>query len=301
MHTHREPEATVVREIASRVLSGESLNAITKDLNARGITTVSGKEWRAPNVRAMMLGPHLAGLRTHNGAIAGEAQWEAILTRETWEAVRAILTDPSRGTGQSNTRKYVLTGVGRCGVCNGKIRGRMAGKGKYRQPAYMCETTGHVHRAVKYVDEFISETVGEWLTNADTDGSLFTPDEGELSKALTAEADTLTARRKATAKRFAMGEIDEAFSAEVLATIDARLREISEAHRDVARLPAVLDGLVGEPDARQLFDRLPLDRQRAVLEAMPGTVVLFPGKRGGAGSGADRFDPETVDVVWDDA
>jgi site-specific DNA recombinase len=295
MHAVRESEAVYVRELAERLLSGESLNAITKDWNARGIHTISGKPWAPANLRAMILGAHHAGLRTFQNEITGEAAWEPTLPRETWEAVRAILLDPSRRTGVSTTRKYVLTGVGECGVCGGKIRGRMAGSGASRQPSYICESTKHVHRPVNRVDEIITAIVGDWLAGADTDGTLFATDEGEAAKALTAEADQRRARRAQLDADYGLGDIDKATHHNALAAIDARLREITAALGDLAKAPAVLDGLVGQPHAADLFAALPLERRRAVLAAMPGTVVLNPAARRGA-----PFDPATVEVRWED-
>ena len=43
--TIRQDEAEVVRELASRVLAGDSLKALCRDFSARGITTAQGKEW----------------------------------------------------------------------------------------------------------------------------------------------------------------------------------------------------------------------------------------------------------------
>lgn len=299
MATPRESEAVVVREVANRIIAGESLRSITKDINARGVVTVSGKPWKPENLRAMVLGAHHAGLRTYRGTVVGDAEWAAILPRPTWEAVQAVLTAPERRVGSSPHRKYALTGVGRCGVCGGVIRGRMAGKGKYRQPAYMCETTGHVHRAVVHVDEWISEAVGRWLTNADSDGTFFSPDEGHEAEGLTVESDTLRERRAAIATEYGLGTLDRAGYDGAVAAIDNRLREITDRLGDIARTPAVFADLVGKPNAGQLYRALPVDRQREVLAAMPGTVTLYPGRRGGKGSGAERFDPSTVKIVWD--
>jgi site-specific DNA recombinase len=288
MHSIRKAEAVYVVELADRILAGEALNAITNDWNARGITTVSGKPWRAVNLRAMILGAHHAGLRTHSGAITGEAAWEGTLPVDVWEAVRAVLTDPARSVGVSTTRKYLLTGVGECGVCGGVIRGRMAGTGKNRKAAYICESTAHVHRSVEMVDPIINAVVGDWLAAYSVD---ITPDDGAARQALTDEAERRRQRRKELAREYAMDEIDKPTRDDGIAAIDARLREITAAIGDMARAPAVLDGLAGEPNARELFAALPLERRRAVLAAMPATVVLNRAAHRGA-----AFDPATVQV-----
>ncbi len=40
-----ENEGETIREAARRVLSGEAVRAIARDLNDRGIVTVTGKQW----------------------------------------------------------------------------------------------------------------------------------------------------------------------------------------------------------------------------------------------------------------
>ncbi|HEX6492074.1 MAG TPA: recombinase family protein, partial [Candidatus Dormibacteraeota bacterium] len=40
-------EAAVIREMAQRILAGDSLRSVATDLNERGVPTVSGGEWRA--------------------------------------------------------------------------------------------------------------------------------------------------------------------------------------------------------------------------------------------------------------
>jgi site-specific DNA recombinase len=46
-----DTEAAVIRECAARVLSGESLASVCRDLADRGITTSGGKGWRPTTIR----------------------------------------------------------------------------------------------------------------------------------------------------------------------------------------------------------------------------------------------------------
>ncbi|WP_454698202.1 recombinase family protein [Arthrobacter humicola] len=57
-------EAAVIREMAARVLH-EGLNAIGRDLSARGIPTARGAAWRAASIRNILKSPRIAGLRVH--------------------------------------------------------------------------------------------------------------------------------------------------------------------------------------------------------------------------------------------
>jgi len=55
--TVREDEAAVVREIAERLLGGESIRNVAYDLNERGVLTTAGKPWAAGALSQMIRSP----------------------------------------------------------------------------------------------------------------------------------------------------------------------------------------------------------------------------------------------------
>lgn len=177
--TIREDEAAVVRDAARRVLAGDGLTTIVRDMNERGIPTATeyrrrkvvklvGEglphedtahvlglkgaravqrelnrdpvEWHPRVLRRMLLAPRTAGLRVHHGEVKGEAEWDAILDEDTYERVRLVLTDPARRKTRP-ARKYLLTaGILRCGRCDGPM-GSQPSKGRR---GYRCRTgPGH--------------------------------------------------------------------------------------------------------------------------------------------------------------
>lgn len=129
-------EASVIRECVRRVLAGEGLWSIMKDLNDRGITTSTGHQWQSQPLRRMLMRWTHAGYRKHqeykNGKYVGEvtiheAAWEAIIDRATHERVIAKLTDPRRVTNKGDTElKYLLTWLITCGVCERPMVGSKA-------------------------------------------------------------------------------------------------------------------------------------------------------------------------------
>jgi site-specific DNA recombinase len=298
MDTVVESEAAVVREVADRLLAGHSLAAIARDLMAAGVTGTSGATMTPANMRSMMLRPHLAGLRVHRGAIVGEAAWDAILDRATWDAVHALLTEPSRRTTERTARQYVLTGMARCGVCQLPIRGRSQGTRSRNQPAYVCQSTGHVSRSVAGVDAVVTGAVAERLTMADTSGALVRPSTDDESDRLRARREVLAMNLSGLAVDAALGNIsrDAMFAAQ--AAVDSELDAIDKRLADLAvgaRQPqAVLGGLTGHSfeNTVALWEGLTLDRKRAVLSALGAVVTLHPGRKGGV------FDPDAVDIVW---
>lgn len=60
-----QDEAEVIREAADRLLAGEALREVTRDLNRRGLLSSTGKPWSPPTLRRTLASPRLAALRVH--------------------------------------------------------------------------------------------------------------------------------------------------------------------------------------------------------------------------------------------
>ena len=137
----REDEAAVIRDMANRLLNGESLTSVVRSLNEAGVLTSTGyrenKEtgemvrvpWSLPTVKKMLTAPHLIGKR-QNGPVMVDATWPAILDVATWESLRAILLDPARDKRKHKTAsRYLLSGIATCGTCGQPVTGlRMDGR-----------------------------------------------------------------------------------------------------------------------------------------------------------------------------
>jgi hypothetical protein len=140
-----DAEAAVIRECAARMLSGESLASICRDLADRGITTSGGKRWLPTTVRQLLVSGRISGRREHiprssgqtirpiTGEIVADAVWPAIIAPADSDRLRAQLTDPSRRKySAANGRRYLLSGILRCGLCQGGMVGRpKAGTPRY--------------------------------------------------------------------------------------------------------------------------------------------------------------------------
>jgi DNA invertase Pin-like site-specific DNA recombinase len=132
-----EQEAALLREAARRVLAGDSLRGICTEWNRKGIRTTTGKPWINTVLRRTLISPRIAGFREHAGQLV-PAVWPAILDRETWEAVRAILTDPARVTAKGGPTKYLLTGLLYCAKCGNRMFGRRRVQRGYEYTFYVC-------------------------------------------------------------------------------------------------------------------------------------------------------------------
>lgn len=143
-------EATLIRQAADDICRGIPLAHIVAAWNDAEVPTSRGADWSSQTVRQMLKSPRLAGYRVHQRAVALDAaglpvrgQWQAILDEDQHRAVVARL---SRVEGRSRiprrgARHYLLTGLIRCGVCNGPMYGNRTPTGH----SYACTMPGADH------------------------------------------------------------------------------------------------------------------------------------------------------------
>ena len=163
-------EAAAIRKACHAVLNGATLWSIAKDWNAKGIKTSKGYQWEGSKVRQVLLRPSIAGLAVHNGEILDGVTpaWKPIIDRDTWEAVRKLLSDPKRFTGRSMGRKHLLSGIAYCGEC-GKRMGTMSKptKSGTKRLAYQCKNIGcmKIVRDLTRTDELVIGIITERLAD----------------------------------------------------------------------------------------------------------------------------------------
>lgn len=296
-----EPEeAAIVREIVDRLLARESLNAITSDLNARGVPTPQGggKTWRTSSVRKLALRLANIARRARGRQDFGPAAWPPIIERDRHDQVVVLLNDPSRVQTRGGARQHLLTfGIGRCGKPGCGARLRVAQKwtnprhkelGKV--PLYVCDSPSScVGRRQSWVDDLVERVVVRRLQEPDALDLLVRDDD----KARTARerVETIRARLNGAADDYADGVIDR----EQLRRITTALRpELEKAEqqsmRAVQGIPSdMVVSMIGAHAAVR-WRELKVTQKRALLEAMGVVVTILPA-RGGAG-----FKPESVDV-----
>jgi DNA invertase Pin-like site-specific DNA recombinase len=134
----REDEAEIIRELAGRLLQGETVQGMADDLNARGITTTRGGRWAPRNLSRTLGNPLYGGKLAYKGeTITRLANVEPILDADTFDAVQAKLG--ARKRGPKATGRYPLSGVAVCGNPACGKRGTMAGHPRSGgQRAYIC-------------------------------------------------------------------------------------------------------------------------------------------------------------------
>ena len=108
----RQEEAGIVRELARRLLDGETADSIADDLNGRGITTTRGGAWEARNLFRTLGNPLYGGRLAYKGEIIGRlAGVEPILDEDSYQAVQAKLGARKRGrkaTGRVSAERRAI-------------------------------------------------------------------------------------------------------------------------------------------------------------------------------------------------
>lgn len=110
-----EHEAAVLRDVAERIINGETIFRIVPDLRERGIPTSQGLPWSESSLTRLMRNPRIAGLKQDGDKLV-RGNSPAIITRQQHQKLAAILNDPSRHKSKAtNKRRHLLTGFLTCG------------------------------------------------------------------------------------------------------------------------------------------------------------------------------------------
>jgi site-specific DNA recombinase len=287
-------EAAEIANAAKLVAEGVSLRGIVADMNARGVTTVTGKTWTSQQLRQTLLSPRIIGQSSHKGDIVGTAAWPAIIDDATWHAVDAILTDPDRQTNKGgNAPRWLGSGLYVCTCGQRAMRASVTGGSKrytYRCANASDHSATHVTRDAVALDDFVERVIVQRLSRPGTVEALLRRDDTVDVKALRAEQATLGKRKDKAATMFAAGTIGAGQLATITRLADQRSKQIAETLAQAGwRSP--LEPLAGG-DIAAAWEGLPLPQKRAILDVIADVHVLptKPTTRG--------FDPNGVRIDW---
>jgi site-specific DNA recombinase len=305
--TVNQAEAEDLRWAAAQVLAGVSLNATVAKLNQRGSTTSTGRPWTPTELRRVLVRPRNAGLMVHLGQVVGRAEWPPILDEDTWRGLCAMLGDPSRRTNKTTARRWLLSGLARCGapvgdtICGSPVRSTSAGgrsRGRQLKPGYTCRTGKHVVRDAAELDAYVEAVIIERLSRPDA-AELLTPDQTGDTTALHLRDAALRARLDKLGRLYGEDVIDAAQLAQGTAAIRVQREQIT-AQLAAASRGSVLVGVADASDPAKVWAGLDLSRKRAIIEVLVDVVILpaHKGRRAGWQAGETYFDPASVAITW---
>jgi site-specific DNA recombinase len=289
-------EAEVIREGMDRLLAGESLTAIARSWNARGVTTSTGGKWRMGTLKRVLTSWRAAGIREHLGEPVAEGEWPAIVDRDTLERVRAVLLDPERTVTVSKPRVSSLRGIILCGKCGERM---ITGSAGHDVRTYRCGRPPN-HNGCG------SLTVRAHAVEREVYARVAAVLEGDgLAKAMQRIAGGVAGQSSAAAQLVSARQRLEGLSEDFY--VRGRVKQ-AEYERRRAELEAMIAGLESElaipsstlalkglprkaAEIEQALSEQPASTTHALLRLLISDITLQAGRPG-------VFDPERVAIRW---
>ena len=282
--TLRLDESAAIAAGSNQVLAGVSLRSIARDWNTKGIFTSSGKRWTGAHVGMVLRRPRNAGLREHHGRLY-PAAWPAIVNKDTWRAVCAVLDSPGRRVGPGPAPRWLGSGLFLCGApvgdgeCGETVTsGSAPGTGRVRVRKYRCTEPGtHVVRDGAALDAYIEAIV---LALYERQGATIgTPTPDVDPAALHARLAVLRELRNEAARMRQRGEID---ADQLIAATAENQREKHDIEQQlaVAAAGSPLAALAGPGVLEERWRALSVGVQQSIVaKLMTVTILPAPGKR----------------------
>jgi site-specific DNA recombinase len=312
-----EAEAAEIRKAVAALIAGDSIASIVNDWNERGIRTALGGRWVSQTVKQVLRNPRIAGFRARqvmqgksyameivrdDSGAEVRGQWQAIVSREDWEAANARLDARAGQVGPS--RKYLLSGICRCGRCGAPMRAMVASKSKttgerwggegnfyYQCPPKQQSGCGGVGRSGPNVDQLVSAAYLAKAKRATSQLAIATeswPHEQRLQDVqvrISELRDAYKAKQISAARFFAMLKEEEDVEKDLLA---ARREWLAREGTQVRR---------GGGAIEDEWHAASVERKRTMLRERLVAVVIHPVT---PGAGSRRFDKDLIEPIWVD-
>lgn len=287
-------EAEVIREVAAKIIDGNSVTGVVWDLNKRSIPTSYGTAWTLARLQASLSRPSLCGRVTYKGEVLRDddgqlvrGEWKPILTDDEFDQLQIALQARRHGPSDvNNRRRHLLSGLMRCGLCGEAMLGF---KQRSTTWAYTCGPRRHLSRLMEPVDHHVVE-----LVKARAQEMYFPVDtwsDGER-ETVRRQIAMLEERKRAAALEF----VDGSLPADMLTTMANEFQSKIEVLRD-----SQVDQHIEMQSIKMIqfpldnFDSLDIHSQHAAIRMFVDRIVLLP-----AGRGSRKFDPDLVKIEWRD-
>lgn len=284
-------EAAVLREAVQRLLAGQSIGGVCRWMNERSTTTEGGK-WNSKNLKMLLASTRIAGLVEHAGVLY-PASWPAIIEREVWVDVNALLERnrdlyPHRG----NRREYLLSGIAECSNGHRLNQKPTGGRNRKTSRLYYCPVTGCPTKVGRNMDHLDTYVTGAVLSLLNDDGFLAELHAADGNEQIGDQIATLERRKAATLKQLKeiadSESLDPAVLALSVASYDKKINAL-RAEMGLSARRRLLLRMAGV--TLETWQSEPIDIRSATVEAL-FRVIVRPTTWRGPG-----FDAGSVDLV----
>lgn len=294
--------APIVRRIFDEFLAGVPLGGIARDLNADKHRTAPSKRhpegvpFTPTTVRRVLLNPYYAAHMPAEPPKPGEhydssklrrddlrpGRWPAIVTIDEWAEVGERLRRPDRKTSPGPARKWLLSGLARCGVeitpggpvCGQPIR---AGGGEAGVHSYRCPSMRHFMRRGVPLDQYIEGRIIARLSDREAAARLLTTPERPDVDALRAQRRRLESGIESVLELVAEGATTKQAADGTLRRKRAEIAEIDAKLREGVDVDTLAD-VVGADDVAKAWAGLTLGKRREIVDALLDIEVLSVGQ-----------------------
>jgi site-specific DNA recombinase len=287
-----ELERELIREAVRKLIAGDSLRGIAMDWTKRGIRTPYGNLWRNVNLRRCLLSARLIGMREYEGKLI-EGNWDPIIKREEWDAVKAILEDPERYKNhRGGIPKHLLSGLAYCGLCGNILRVKKVRGVR----VYFCspetKTSGclKISRQADALERLIEQTLFR-AVEGDTFKRVGTSEEGDPTAALYERL----ARDQGLLDRLEDKVAQELISPQAAKRNRAEIeRRMDDTRNWINRKRGRQIVTLVPRNLRDVWPDLSIDRRRAIVRAVLTKVMVHP-------QSGPAFDPNKIEALWMDS
>lgn len=300
-----EEEQPQLAEMYAMLVTGMTRTAMAKDLNQRiqlpdghperALRTRNGGLWGVETIAGLLLSPaHIGKIRDPESGDLLDGNWEGTIPEDLWWAAQSILAAKK---GNSNARKYLLSNIARCGVCNSMtaVSGRrnykmLACRGVDETGRYDGRGSGHVSIRVDWIDDYVIGLVlrrmcdPELIRGLQEDTSDQQAEAMAEAKRMKAELEEMWAKveaREPGYKHDRVAALEASWEPEIL-----RLEEEAASGLDSGRVLAIEFARLAEESGaegdellrllRDAWDETPLDGRRELVRLFTKSIVVMP-------------------------
>lgn len=321
--TPRLCEIKVVIEAVRRLGAGESQASIIRNFNDRGTKTAEGGMWTVGNFKRTITkkryvifdgnDPERRGTCEHSSGDY-RAEWEGFVTRAEHELMMARFqkTGQPWAHGLANGRRYLLSGLMRCGGSHASgepCTAPMIGQARKRdngthQRRYRCKGRdnfarvvgcGKVFRDAAALDEFVSEAVLSRFDSPDIARALTPKEEATKVDELVKELTRLNLRRRQLAAEHALKPYEDydIMRSTIMEAIGDVEKQLSKLHVGSAK-----SLLPSSQPLREAWEKESIEWKRDIIKLVVERIIVHPGSPGARTWKGHRFDPDRVQIVW---